>query len=100
MKRGQGLCVEREEPPSVEGSSKGEEVMGQTIYQDKEHQLDALFEQVEQGEEVILERADGRRFKLIAVNEDKPRPVFGSGKEAIEFLEGFEEPLDDFEEYM
>ena len=32
--------------------------------------------------------------------DQRPRPVFGSGKGTFEMMPDFDEPLDDFKEYM
>jgi hypothetical protein len=33
-------------------------------------------------------------------NDQRPRPTFGSGKGTFEMMPDFDEPLDDFKEYM
>lgn len=62
-------------------------------------QLNELLEQVKKGEEVVITRADGTSFKLVAI--ERPRkPTFGSAKGFITMSDDFDEPLKEFVDYM
>ncbi len=74
--------------------------MSQVAYKDVAHKLDELMNQAEQGQEVIIEREDGQQFKLTVVPKTKRRPLFGCAKGEVEILEGFDDPIEGFEEYM
>ncbi len=74
--------------------------MSQVAYKDAQANFEKLIEQASQGEEIIIEAKDGRRFRLVEVEEQKPRPKFGSAKGQIRMLEGFDDPIEGFEEYM
>lgn len=63
-------------------------------------QLDQLTNEAANGEEVIIMRSDGATFKLVPAFETKPRPRFGSAKGEIWMSDDFDEPLEDFEDYM
>ncbi len=52
------------------------------------------------GEEVVITKDDGSAFKIISFPHKKPYPKFGSAKGLIEMSDDFDEPLEDFEEYM
>lgn len=65
-----------------------------------EQQLRQLLNAVANGEEVIIRRPDGRAFRIVPAEIRPPRPRFGSAKGLIEIGEDFDEPLEDFEEYM
>ena len=74
--------------------------MSQVAYKDAQNMLNELMNQAEQGEEVIIEREDGQRFKLTVVSKSKRRPLFGCAKGEVEILEGFDDAVEGFEEYL
>ncbi len=59
-----------------------------------------LIKEVIQGEEVIITKENKPLAKLIPISEVPPKPQFGSAKGLITMSEDFDEPLDDFKEYM
>lgn len=63
-----------------------------------QNKLPELFGLVESGEEVIIIKEDGSSYKIISMNKKRPR--FGSAKGLIEISDDFDEPLEDFKEYM
>ena len=63
-------------------------------------QLAELVEKASQGEEVVITRGDGAAFRLVPALEAEPQPRFGSAKGQVWMSEDFDEPLDDFSEYM
>ncbi len=62
--------------------------------------LAELIDEAAYGEEVVITRDDGTAFKIIPINQTKPYPKFGSAKGLIEISDDFDEPLEDFKEYM
>jgi prevent-host-death family protein len=62
--------------------------------------LPDLIDAAVNGEEVIITKDEQRLVKLVPVPGAKSRPQFGSAKGLITMSEDFEEPLEDFEEYM
>ena len=61
--------------------------------------LEALIEQAARGEEVVITVSDQPVARLSAV-EDKPQRQFGSVKGKIWMSKDFDEPLEDFQEYV
>ncbi len=59
-----------------------------------------LIEEVMRGDEIIITKEQKAIVKLIPMTQDKPKPIFGSAKGLIEMSEDFDEPLEDFTEYM
>lgn len=62
-------------------------------------QLASLIESVVDGDEITFTKNDRPVAKLVAVKQEKPRPVFGSAKGLFELAGDFDAPLDDFDEY-
>lgn len=67
--------------------------------QEASKQLTTLAEAAMQGEEVLID-VNGQTLQLVLVQSTKPRPRFGSAQGTIQIREDFDEPLDDFNEYM
>ena len=63
------------------------------------HLLDLLNAAI-QGETVLIVRDDQQTVQLVPVSEGKKRRKAGSGKGVITMSEDFDEPLDDFRDYM
>ncbi|MGD9893921.1 MAG: type II toxin-antitoxin system Phd/YefM family antitoxin [Dehalococcoidia bacterium] len=62
--------------------------------------LPELIEEVQRGGEVVLMKGDEPVAKLVAHPPVRPSPRFGSAKGLIIISDDFDEPLEDFEEYM
>ena len=69
------------------------------LAQAQEH-LAELVEQAIEGEEVVITRDDQPLVKLVPALERKRQRQFGSAKGLIEMSEDFDEPLEDFKDYM
>lgn len=52
------------------------------------------------GEEVIITQNDEPLLKLVRIVASKPRRRSGSAKGLVSMSEDFDEPLEDFREYM
>lgn len=63
-------------------------------------QLEELIEKASRGEKVVITRGDGAAFELVPTPESEPRPRFGSAKGQVWMSDDFDEPLDDFSDYM
>ncbi len=74
--------------------------MQQVALKEAETRLAELIEMAAVGEDVVITRDDGSGFKIIPFPHEKPYPKFGSAKGLIEMSDDFDEPLEDFEEYM
>jgi antitoxin (DNA-binding transcriptional repressor) of toxin-antitoxin stability system len=60
--------------------------------------LPELLGIVSAGEEVVIMNEKGEAFRIIPANT--PIPKFGSAKGLVEMSEDFDEPLEDFADYM
>ena len=69
------------------------------VNQAKQH-LSELIEQTIGGDEVIITK-DGKPIaKLVAVTRANKQRNFGSAKDLIKISDDFDEPVDNFKEYM
>ncbi len=69
------------------------------IYEAKT-QLSKLIQKSLMGEEVIIARGNKPVVSLMPVNKQSSNRVLGAAKGKVKILKGFDEPLDDFKEYM
>ena len=62
--------------------------------------LPDLIDAAINGEEIVIAKDDQHVVKLVPISRARPRPQFGSAKGLISISDDFDEPLDDFAEYM
>lgn len=74
--------------------------MHQVSLEEAKTQLPDLIDAAVGGEEIIIAKDPHHLVKLVPVPTTKPRPQFGSAKGLITMSDDFDEPLEDFEEYM
>lgn len=74
--------------------------MVQIALREAETRLAELIAIVASGEEVVITKDDGAGFKIIPLDDKKPTPKFGSAQGLIEMSDDFDEPLEDFKDYM
>ena len=63
-------------------------------------QLNELIDAAMSGETVLITQGSHRIVQLVPVSERVGRPRFGSGQGQMIMADDFDEPLDDFQEYM
>jgi antitoxin (DNA-binding transcriptional repressor) of toxin-antitoxin stability system len=63
-----------------------------------ETKLAELISKAASGEEVVITGEDGRDFKIVPANQK--RRIVGIAKDSVWMAEDFDEPLEDFKEYM
>ena len=63
-------------------------------------QLPRLIEDVVLGDHIIIMRGNEPVAQLLPISKSKPKPIFGSAKGLIRVADDFDDPLDDFAEYM
>ncbi len=63
-------------------------------------QIEALIQTALDGQEVVITRNDEPVLKLVPVSKSTIRRKAGSAKGMIAISEDFDEPLEDFREYM
>jgi antitoxin (DNA-binding transcriptional repressor) of toxin-antitoxin stability system len=74
--------------------------MEHVALKEAETRLAELIGLAARGEEVIITKEDGSGFKIIPLSNKRPYPQFGSAAGLFEMSDDFDEPLDDFKEYM
>ncbi len=62
--------------------------------------LPDLIDAAIRGEEVVIIKNSHSVVKLTPATPIKSRPKFGSAKGLIEIADDFDEPLEDYQEYM
>ena len=72
----------------------------QVTLDDAKKKLDDLIAAAVKGDEVVITKEDRPVVKLVPVARTKAQPRFGSAKGLITMAEDFDEPLEDFGEYM
>ena len=74
--------------------------MHQVNVEDAKSNLPDLIDAAVNGEEIVIAKDDQHIVKLVPVSRVKPHPQFGSAKGLISMSDDFDEPLEDFAEYM
>ena len=75
--------------------------MTEVTLEDAQQRLPELIATTAPGEEVAITQGDRVVARLVTVEGVKPRPRFGSAAGAILYMApDFDEPLEDFKEYM
>ena len=75
-------------------------VLMQTLtLQDAQRRLPELIAAAVSGEEVTIESNDGTIVALMLLKPMSPKPIFGSAKGLIKILDGFDDPIEGFEDY-
>lgn len=74
--------------------------MHQVDIEEAKTHLPELIDAAVNGEEVVIARDDQRLVRLVPVARAESRPRFGSAEGLITMSEDFDEPLEDFEEYV
>ena len=74
--------------------------MNQINIEEAKTNLPELIDAAINGEEIVIAKDEQHIVKLVPISRVKPRPQFGSAKGLIAISEDFDEPLQDFAEYM
>ncbi len=75
-------------------------LMQVTIHEAKTH-LSKLIRKVLEGEEVIIARGKEPLVKLVVLDKERPQRQLGAAKGLITYIaDDFDEPLEEFEDYM
>lgn len=72
----------------------------QLTLNEAQNQLPQLLQSVSEGQEVIIKNSEGQNFQLILLPTTSNKPQFGCAKGLVKMLDNFDDPLDDFEDYM
>ncbi|MCZ8128854.1 MAG: prevent-host-death protein [Microcystis sp. LE19-114.1B] len=63
-------------------------------------QLPDLLKAASKGEQVIIQNNEGQDFQLISLPTTVKHPQYGSAKGIVKMLDNFDDPIEEFEEYM
>jgi antitoxin (DNA-binding transcriptional repressor) of toxin-antitoxin stability system len=63
-------------------------------------QLSDLLKAASKGEQVIIQNHEGQDFQLISLPPTVKHPQYGSAKGIVKMLDNFDDPIEEFEEYM
>lgn len=74
--------------------------MQQVNIEEAKSQLPDLIDAAVNGEEVVIAKDEQHLVKLVPISPAKPRRRSGSAKGMITMSDDFDEPLEDFAEYM
>ena len=75
--------------------------MTQVTIHEAKTQLSKLIQMALAGEEVIIAKRDKPLVKLVVIEGEKPQRQLGLHPGLVKFIaDDFDEPLDDFAEYM
>ena len=74
--------------------------MHQVSVEEAQTNLRDLVDAAVNGEEVVIAKDEEHLVRLVPVPRTNPRPQFGSARGLVTMSEDFEEPLEEFEEYM
>jgi prevent-host-death family protein len=62
--------------------------------------LSKLIQKAISGEDVIIAKGNKPIVKLVLIDNKKPQRKLGTAKGKIELADDFDEPLEDFKEYI
>ena len=74
--------------------------MQQVSLDEAQTQLGDLVDAAVNGDDVFITKDNQQVVKLVPVPQPKRHPQFGSAKGLITISDDFDEPLEDFKEYM
>lgn len=74
--------------------------MQQVDIEEAKTSLPALIDAAVKGEEVVIAKDGEHVVRLVPVSRAKRAPLFGSAEGLITMADDFDEPLEDFEEYV
>ena len=74
--------------------------MHQINIEEAKSNLPDLIDAALNGEEIVIAKDDQHVVKLVPISRSRPRPQFGSAKGLISISDDFDEPLEDFADYV
>lgn len=74
--------------------------MSQVDLKEAQSQLPDLVRRAAQGEEIVIVENHQPRVQLVAIQEPQKKRTPGTAKGLIEIADAFDEPLEDFRDYM
>ena len=74
--------------------------MHRVSVQEAQSRLAELVTEAVKGEAVVIAQDDGSAVQLMPIADSLPQPRFGSAKGRVKVADDFDDPLEDFAEYM
>ncbi|MCA2659828.1 MAG: type II toxin-antitoxin system prevent-host-death family antitoxin [Microcystis sp. M049S2] len=74
--------------------------MMQLTVDEAKNQLSELLKAASKGEQVIIQNHEGQDFQIISLAPTVKHPQYGSAKGIVKMLDNFDDPIEEFEEYM
>ena len=74
--------------------------MYQVSLEEAKVQFLRLIQEAMQGQEIVITQNNVPLLKLVSIPGAKPRAQFGSAKGLITMSDDFDDPLEDFKDYM
>ncbi|MDJ0601124.1 MAG: type II toxin-antitoxin system prevent-host-death family antitoxin [Crocosphaera sp.] len=74
--------------------------MLQITLNEAQNQLPKLLKAAAEGQQVIIQNNEGQDFQIISLPPYSKKPQYGSAKGIVKMLDNFDDPIEDFEEYM
>ncbi|MFM7279586.1 MAG: type II toxin-antitoxin system Phd/YefM family antitoxin [Microcystis aeruginosa] len=74
--------------------------MMQLTVDEAKNQLSELLKAASKGEQVIIQNHEGQDFQLISLAPTVKHPQYGSAKSIVKMLDNFDDPIEEFENYM
>lgn len=65
-----------------------------------QNQLPKLLKAVAEGQQVIIQNNEGQDFQIISLPTHSKNPQYGGAKGIVKMLDNFDDPIEDFENYM
>ena len=81
-------------------AKEGINIIQQVTIDEAKAYLPDLIEAALNGVEVVIAKDEQPIVKIVPIIQSKLQPKFGSAQGLITISEDFDEPLDDFKEYM
>jgi antitoxin (DNA-binding transcriptional repressor) of toxin-antitoxin stability system len=74
--------------------------MMQLTVDEAKNQLSELLKAALKSEQVIIQNHEGQDFQLISLPTTVKHTQYGSAKGIVKMLDNFDDPMEEFEEYM
>ena len=74
--------------------------MMQLTVDEAKNQLSELLKAASKGEQVIIQNHEGQDFQIISLAPTVKHPQYGSAKGIVKMLDNFDDPIEEFENYM
>jgi len=74
--------------------------MLQLTLNEAQNQLPEILKAAAEGQQVIIQNHDGKNFQIISLPFSSQHSHYGSAKGIVKMLDNFDDPIENFEDYM